>query len=255
MKVIHGLIASATIGILAGCASTPPETPVPREERIKNAISRLEYHKKKIISDKKDNLRVYAIYSSDYSPPTPADEYPAQNLRVVDPADNSKMVAAKVASIFLMSGQQQLGYSKYDLKGKRTDVQNQSVPSAFNVVRDYLFQQFGAHSQQELFPFEISADRFYLIYESYSGSKEDSRPYELVQTMTFSKIREDSGDTKKENRKFSFACKQQGVKHTMKEWQANDYRLLHDTAKQYSINCANELISKHKADLHAAYIR
>lgn len=148
-----------------------------------------------------------------------------------------------------------LGYSKYQLKGKRTDVLNQSIPAAYQPVCDYLFQQFGSANQTDVFPFQISADHFYLVYDTYTGDKNTTRQYELVQDITFKKIREDVGETSKTFRQFQFHCKQKDVKHTMPEWQANNYHLLHETAKQYAKNCANELLSKHKADLHAAYIR
>lgn len=95
------------------------------------------------------------------------------------------MVAAKVASLIL-GRQSQTGHSKYQLKGSRTEVANQSVPYAATPVRNYVFQQFGNQSGN-FFPFLILADRFYLVYDSYSGNKETTRLYELAKHSPITK--------------------------------------------------------------------
>lgn len=240
-------------GVLTACAtSETPTTPVSREQLLYNSTSNLVNYPK-IADETKGNIRVYAGYARDTSPPSEQDKYPAQYLRIVHPADNSKMVAAQVAS-FIFRGRAD-GYSKYELKGQRTEVENQSIPYVYQPVRDYLFQQFGTQSGDKFFPFKILAGRFYLVYDSYGGDKESTRLYELVQTIQFSKIREDVAETKGSLPQFKLDCKQNGVKYTLPEWSANHYRLVHETAKQYAQNCANEVLIKYKANVDAAFVR
>ena len=250
MKTSSFMCAFAVTGMLAACATT--ETTVSREQRLENVISSLAFYPK-VADETKGNIRIYAGYDKDYSPPSEQDKYPAQYLRIVHPADNSKMVAAKVAG-FIFGGNA-TGYSKYSLKGQRTEIANQSIPYAYQPVRDYVFQQFGSQQGGQFFPLTILGERLYLVYDSYGGDKETTRLYELVQTIEFKKIHEDVGETAKDFRRFLFVCEQKGVKRTLPEWSANNYRLIHETAKQYAQNCANEVLTKHKADLHAAYVR
>lgn len=249
---------------LTGCAT--PEKPISREERLKNAHSSLFLYQK-VADETQGNVRVFAGYKIDddgQKKPLHLQKQLdlTQRLRVVHPADNTKVVALKTAAFLLsMVGGGVIApgagdfHTKDDLKGTRTEVQNQSIEYAYRPVRDYVFTHFGNHQGDKFFPLSVIGDRFYLVYDSYKGTKEQTRLYQLVQVITFQKIREDVGETKASFRQFVYHCKQNDAKYTMPEWSANNYQLLHQTAKRYAEQCAQEVLTKRKADFHAAYIR
>lgn len=248
-KIFIPMMASA---VLVAC-STTQHTPLMHEEIMANVESSLKASPH-LADEKKGDVRIIAYFDKDSTAKSEDDRYPASHLRLVRQSDSSKVVAAKTA-VFLLSvlaGGQYQGSSKHDLKGSRLEVKNESMLKAYQPVRDYLFEKYGKQATgKNYFPLMVEGNRFYLIYEKYGQSQNEGR-YELVQTITYRKLHEDTAKTKQS---FKFECRQDGVFHTLTQWEADNYRLVREQALKNAQHCANRLIKEQGNQLEMAYER
>lgn len=231
------LLVSVAALVLSACAAQSPP-PTPEEQALSIAAKH-----KMIAQESQGAVTVKTAWGWFSEQNEPYGKY----LHIIHPSHSTKVVALKTLG-FLLGGSYQ-GSDKKDLKGDTIkQVINPSPTYAYRPVRDYVFATYAKKSDKPYFPVYVSARILDLVYEKYNGGKNGK--YELRSVIEFVKSGERGGV-------FQHICSQGGVLKTLPEWEANNYRQVHETAAFYAKKCAEELFTNPKAkqDLDNAFER
>ncbi|WP_156956576.1 hypothetical protein [Stenoxybacter acetivorans] len=247
------LLLSSILLILTACASTATKSPPPtREQQLKYQAYQIQ-NNYDIVQDEtktwgdKGQLRVVAGLKQG-SQEKPKDD--ARYVRITHRSHavqgNALKAAAFVLSILAPSGYSHQSNTKYDLYGDALDgVDNQSLNTIYTPIKNYLFEQYGGKADKEYFPFLIAGKQLYLVYDKFT--QDSKNEYQLVSEISFEKNNEDL------NGRFVFNCQQSNAVKPLAEWEADNYKAVHEVSQQYAEKCADILLTARRRQLAHSY--
>lgn len=220
------LLTVLSVSVLSACASRNHEPPT-RAERL----SSIKAQHETVAEERKGAATV--AYGWTRFAASGKTEMPAKHLRIIHPSHSTQVVALKTLGLLLGGSYQ--GSDKKDLKGDvLPNVPNRSLSAAYRPVRDYVLGKYGGEDGAAYFPLYVGGRHWFLVYEKFADGR--GGKYELVSEIEFVKPNEIYGT-------FNYVCKQGGVAKTLNEWEADNYRLAHETAARYAKQCADALLA------------
>ncbi|MDO5652053.1 MAG: hypothetical protein Q4G13_07985 [Moraxella sp.] len=249
----------ATIALLNACASTSKVAyPQVKAKEINSEVNYIRKNSVVLQEDVDKNeqggyLHTFASEKKELDKNKVASSS-FNNIDIITSSDTGKFNTARtalfIASVIALAPTTMPSNpdGKYGLKGKLlATIDNQSLLAAYTPVKDYVFATYGKDNQHAYFPLNVEGTRLFLVYEKFSAG--DGGNYELVQTITFNK----TAESKKPSDDLNYECRQSSVSKPLAQWQANDYKLVHEVAKQYAATCAELLLSKEKQSLDKSF--
>lgn len=227
MQFGANLLLPALVFSLAGCA-TPP---LPQTHQTMSSTE--------IRSDNGSQMTLNVIYELKTSISQPTDT----NLRMINRSDTAAATGLKTLHVLVgmfAGGVQETSFSKEQLKG--TPVMSEVNPSltymAPKLTDNVKNQMQSSAPTVYKKPVEIYVNNWYLVYENLSGGDN----YELHYKTTISK-----GGESAKMVGFDVVCEPEAVKAPLADWQANNYKKLHDVTKIYMDTCLNDFDKKFKS--------
>lgn len=243
-------IGCVSVLVLSACAKAPkpPQTPVSEEQARASDEVRYAYRAASMERHKLPNGKQMPFATWHNTRTDNFQDYPAQNLHIIHRTHSSKVVALKTMGMLLGGGYR--SSNKRDLKGDVLEaVVYQDLKPAYLPIKNYLVKKHGrSDAQHHYFPLHISNQYYYLVYEKFN--KDERNEYRLVQEIRYDKSYEYRiGNSRL---KFSAKCLQDSLVKPLAEWEADNYRAVHEGLQQYARGCA-ERILKDTEELDEAY--